>query len=65
MFTGNKHYCLICIVIHRPTQEVAEDSFIGSWWTLNFHVPVEGLNQMGGLKFFTLLWGNKEVISTG
>ena len=34
------------------------DNFIGSPQTLNFHLPLGGLNQMGGgLKSFTLFFG--------
>ena len=29
------------------------DNFVGPWGTLNFHLPLWGLSQMGVLKFFT------------
>ena len=41
------------------------DNFIVPWGTLNFHLFMVELSQMGGLKIFRLFWGDNGVFSTG
>ena len=41
------------------------DNFMGPWRTLNFHLPLWGLSQMGELKFSTRFWGDSRLFSNG
>ena len=37
--------------------------FYWAWGTLNFHLSLGGLSQMGGLKLSTFFWGDNRVFS--
>ena len=40
-------------------------NFMRPWGTLNFHLPLGGLSQIGGLKFSIRLWGQQRFLYWG
>ena len=43
-----------------PDERWGGGQFYWGFGDLNFHLPLGGHSQMGGLKFFTLFWGRQQ-----